>query len=91
MPRSSKCVPSKCPETRSGISKSTPSTAQTFKHILLPVWLLSYTYGTKNYQVAVNGHTGKITGEYPISWVKVAIVTLLALIAILIFISLQEQ
>ena len=64
--------------------------AQTFKHILLPVWLLTYTYGTRNFQVAVNGQTGKITGEYPISWVKVALVVLLALIAIAIFISLQE-
>jgi predicted RNA-binding Zn-ribbon protein involved in translation (DUF1610 family) len=65
--------------------------AQTFKHILLPVWLLSYTYGTKNYQVAVNGQTGKITGEYPISWIKVALVTLLVLIVIVIFIGLQDN
>lgn len=53
---------------------------QTFKHVLLPVWLLTYTYGTKNYQVAVNGVTGKISGEYPISWVKVAIAVILGLI-----------
>lgn len=64
---------------------------QTFKHILLPVWLLSYTFGTRNYQVAVNGCTGRITGEYPISWVKVAIVVLLVLTAILIVFSLQER
>ncbi len=65
--------------------------AQTFKHILLPVWLLTYTFGTKNYQVTVNGYTGKITGEYPISWVKVAFVVLLALIAIAVFIMLQDK
>lgn len=63
---------------------------QTFKHVLLPVWLVSYTYGTKNYQVAVNGQTGKITGEYPLSWIKIAIVTILALIALGIFFSLQK-
>lgn len=63
---------------------------RTFKHILLPVWLLTYTFGTRNYQVAVNGATGKITGEYPISWVKVAIVVLIVLTAIAIFFSLQD-
>ena len=32
--------------------------AQTFKHILVPVWLLAYTYGAKTFQVLVNGATG---------------------------------
>jgi hypothetical protein len=53
---------------------------KTFKHILLPVWLLTYTYGSKSYQVAVNGVTGKMGGEYPISWVKVTIAVLIGLI-----------
>lgn len=61
--------------------------AQTFKHTLLPVWLLTYNYGSKTYQVAVNGSTGKITGEYPISWVKVAIAIVLGLILLLILIQ----
>ena len=65
--------------------------AQTFKHILLPVWLLTYTYGTRNYQVAVNGCTGKIAGEYPISWVKVFICVVLVLLAIAIFIAFSEK
>ena len=64
---------------------------QTFKHILLPVWLLSYTFGTRSFQVVVNGYTGKITGEYPISWVKVTIAIVLALIIVLIFFSLQDR
>lgn len=54
--------------------------AQTFKHVLLPVWLLTYTYGSKNYQVAVNGFTGKIAGEYPLSWVKITIAIVIGLI-----------
>ena len=32
---------------------------QRFKHILVPVWLLTYTYGAKSYQVVVNGVTGQ--------------------------------
>ncbi|MEM7102684.1 MAG: hypothetical protein AAF502_06065 [Bacteroidota bacterium] len=44
---------------------------QTFKHVLLPVWLCSYVYMDKTYQFAINGQTGKIKGEKPISWVKI--------------------
>ena len=62
----------------------------TFKHVLLPVWLLTYQYGRKTYQVAVNGHTGKVTGEYPISWVKVMIAVVLGLVALAIFFSLND-
>ena len=39
---------------------------RTFKHILVPVWLASYTYGRKNFQVVVNGYTGKMAGEHPL-------------------------
>lgn len=76
-------------DTQRNLQVATEYSGQTFKHVLLPVWLLTYTYGSKSYQVAVNGYTGKISGEYPISWVKVFIVTVLVLIAILIFFSLQ--
>lgn len=64
--------------------------AVTFKHVLLPVWLLTYTYGTKTYQVAVNGATGKISGEYPLSWVKITIAIVIALIILGIFMSQQN-
>lgn len=66
--------------------------AQTFKHVLLPVWLLTYTYGTKNYQVAVNGATGKIGGDYPLSWVKIAIAiaSVIALIILVIILASQN-
>jgi hypothetical protein len=58
--------------------------------VLLPVWLLTYTYGTKNYQVAVNGATGKITGEYPLSWVKITIAIVIGLIILGIILSFQN-
>ena len=32
---------------------------RTFKHVLVPVWLLTYNYGSKPYQVIVNGYTGR--------------------------------
>ena len=55
---------------------------QTFKHILAPIWLLTYTYGSANYHVLVNGVTGRITGTRPWSWIKI---TLLVLVALVIF------
>ena len=55
---------------------------QTFKHILVPVWLLAYNYGAKAFQVVVNGHTGKIAGEYPISYWKVFFLVLFAALVI---------
>lgn len=46
-----------------------------FKHLLLPIWISSYTYKEKTYQYVVNGQTGEVQGEAPISWVKVAIIS----------------
>ncbi len=46
---------------------------QTFKHILVPVWLLTYAYGSKTYQLLVNGYTGTMAGRHPVSWVKIAL------------------
>ena len=49
---------------------------QKFKHILVPVWLLTYTYGARVYQVATNGVTGKIAGDRPWSWIKIVLLML---------------
>src|SRR5262249_10628183 len=55
---------------------------QKFKHILVPVWLLTYVYGTKSYQVVVNGITGKISGERPWSWNKITLVVIIVLLVL---------
>jgi len=52
---------------------------QTFKHVLAPLWLLSYRYGQKSFQAAVNGDSGRVAGEHPLSWVKITLAVLLAL------------
>ena len=62
---------------------------QTFKQILVPVWLLTYTYGARSFQVVVNGVTGTIAGSRPWSAIKVALVILAALIIFLIIIQNQ--
>ncbi|MEZ6061501.1 MAG: hypothetical protein R3C19_14240 [Planctomycetaceae bacterium] len=46
--------------------------AVTFKHLLLPVWLLAYQYREKTYQVFINAATGEVQGERPYSVWKIA-------------------
>ena len=64
---------------------------QTFKHILVPVWLLAYVYRNTTYQVVVNGYTGRMAGQYPKSPWKIALLVLLALIVVLIVIMAEGQ
>lgn len=64
---------------------------QTFKHILVPVWLLSYLFSAKTYQVVVNGYTGSMAGQYPKSPWKIAFLVLLAIIALFIFMLISQS
>ncbi|MCA9023027.1 MAG: hypothetical protein KDA74_22910, partial [Planctomycetaceae bacterium] len=52
--------------------------AITYKHLLLPLWLMSYQYKGELYQVAVNAATGEVNGERPYSWVKIMFASLAA-------------
>jgi hypothetical protein len=65
--------------------------AQTFKHVLVPVWVLSFTYRAKIYQVLVNGYSGQIAGDYPLSWWKVFLLIVVIVIVGLIVISIVGQ
>lgn len=56
--------------------------ARTFKHVLVPIWLLVYVFGSRSFQVVVNGYTGRIAGRYPYSPWKIAFLILLALIVL---------
>ncbi|HEY5862928.1 MAG TPA: zinc ribbon domain-containing protein [Casimicrobiaceae bacterium] len=60
---------------------------QTFKHILAPVWLLTYSYGPRSFQCAMNGVTGVIAGEYPKSPWKIALIVLAIIVGIVIAMS----
>lgn len=55
--------------------------AITFKHLLLPVWLLTYRFRDKPYRVFVNAVTGEVQGERPWSFVKILLVVLAGLAA----------
>jgi len=45
-----------------------------------PVWTLNSEYKEKKYQFAMNGQTGKLTGNLPISRIKAFLITLLSFI-----------
>ena len=64
---------------------------RTFKHTLVPVWLVGYTYGSKTYQIVANGYTGQIAGERPYSWVKITFAVLAVLLLIVLLAPLFAQ
>ncbi len=61
--------------------------AQTFKHILAPVWLLTYTFGAKSFQCVINGVSGAVDGEYPKSPWKIALLVVVAIIVVVLIVS----
>jgi hypothetical protein len=61
-----------------------------FKHLLLPVWIGSYRFGGKPYQVVVNGQTGEVEGDRPYSKTKIILAVLLALVVLLVWMNLQQ-
>lgn len=75
-----------CNKTRN-VMVHTQFSNKTCKYLLLPVWISSFQYKGKVYHFMINGQTGKVSGETPISWAKVTIVVLavLAILAILFF------
>jgi predicted RNA-binding Zn-ribbon protein involved in translation (DUF1610 family) len=76
-------------DTYRNLQISPEYSGQTFKHVLVPVWLLAYTYGTRRFQVVVNGYTGVIAGQYPKSPWKILFVILLALVILLLVLYTQ--
>lgn len=63
---------------------------ETFKHILLPVYISAYTFKSKRYNFFVNGQSGKLAGQRPYSFWKIffLVVTILLVIFVLyIFMS----
>jgi hypothetical protein len=68
-------------DTHRNLNVQADFSGQTFKHILVPIWLLTYDYGASNFQVVINGYTGTIAGKHPLSWVKITLAVLAALAA----------
>ena len=55
---------------------------ETFKHVLVPVYISSYRYGTKDYNFYINGQTGNISGVRPYSFWKIFFLILFIVLVI---------
>lgn len=79
-------------DTQSVDSINSQYDALTFKHLLLPVWLLAYSYRDRPYQVFINAATGEVQGERPYSMWKITFAVLGAILAggIAFWISSQQ-
>jgi len=78
-------------DTYRSLQVNSDYSGQTFKHILVPVWVLAYTFGAQAYQVVVNGYTGSIAGKYPFSWVKITLAVLVAIVLVVIFAAIAHH
>lgn len=65
--------------------------AITYKHVMLPVWLMAYRFREKSYQVFINAATGEVQGERPWSGWKIAFAVLLAAAVIGGIVLLAQQ
>jgi hypothetical protein len=78
-------------DTHRDLEVSADYSQQTFKHVLVPVWLVSYNYGSRGFQIVVNGYTGTIAGRHPLSWIKITLLVLAILIAIGIVVVVSQR
>jgi len=78
-------------DTHRNLQVAADYSGQTFKHILVPIWLLTYDYGRRNFQVVINGYTASIAGAYPKSWIKIAMAVLAILAAVGLFMVLSHR
>jgi Zn finger protein HypA/HybF involved in hydrogenase expression len=56
----------------------------TYKHVLLPLWLLTVIYDGRPYQVYINGATGEVHGARPYSKAKIAFAVIAVLVVMII-------
>lgn len=66
-------------------------TDETFKHILLPIYISAYTFKGKQYNFFVNGQTGALSGQRPYSFWKIFFLVVGIIAAIVLIIILVDQ
>lgn len=67
-------------DTNESYKQSVVYSRESYKHILLPVYMTAYEYKQKIYHVLINGQTGEVQGKSPVSPVKVALLVALGVI-----------
>jgi hypothetical protein len=61
-----------------------------FKHLLMPVWIGSYRFGGKPYQIVVNGQSGEVEGDRPWSKWKIGLAVLVVLLVVAVLAQMQQ-
>jgi DNA-directed RNA polymerase subunit RPC12/RpoP len=85
----SRCASDVPGDTHMNLQVDTTLSGKRYRHTLLPVWVCAYRFRGKAFRFLVNGRTGEVQGEAPLSWVKItllvlavaAVVTVVALVA----------
>ncbi|HEX3063688.1 MAG TPA: hypothetical protein VHP55_13475, partial [Usitatibacter sp.] len=62
-----------------------------FKHVLLPVWVSAYRFRNKTYRFLVNGQTGEVAGESPLSWQRVTFLVIAIVVVVVIALVLSSH
>jgi len=75
-------------DTHRNLRVSSRYSDETFKHVLLPIWIAAYDYQGKVYRYLVNGQSGKLHGTAPYSVVKIAAAVIFAILVIVIIVAL---
>ena len=84
------CVQSVGGDTVRNLNVQNQFSRETFKHLLLPIWICSYRYQTQNFHFYVNAQTGEIYGSAPYSWIKIFFAIVSVLTALLWFFGFTE-
>jgi predicted RNA-binding Zn-ribbon protein involved in translation (DUF1610 family) len=78
-------------DTYRNLRVDTAFSNMTYKHVLFPVWISSYRYKDKVYHFLINGQTGEVQGQAPISWIRVTLVVVVVIIILTVLFLLFSQ
>ncbi len=61
-----------------------------WKLVLLPVWSLTYRHGGKTFAVLIHGQSGRVVGDAPYSWLKIAALVVGIMLGVLFILALMS-
>jgi DNA-directed RNA polymerase subunit RPC12/RpoP len=71
-------------DTHRNLQVDTAFSQMVFRHVLLPLWIAAYQYREKTFRFLVNGQTGEVQGEAPLSAWKIGLAVLAAILIALV-------
>jgi predicted RNA-binding Zn-ribbon protein involved in translation (DUF1610 family) len=72
-------------------SINTSYSNEKFELLSLPIWLSSFKYANKEYNIVINGVNGEIIGERPYSYVKISLLVISIIAFILLLFYLENN